>query len=244
MFSPEESMPKLLSELRERLLRAGVAPRHVRRYLAELTDHLSDLVAEEKRAGRSPSDAEAAALTRLGSIDGLAKAMLDQPALRSWSARAPWAALGLAPVVALAAAWSVAFFILWTGWQMFLPGAPTPFVRIDGFGVAYFALGRWIYFLAPFLAGWTITFVAARQRIKTLWPALGFTLVALFGGAGQVQVSPPSSPTSAGHVSLNFAIGPSAHNTLYGLTYSLIIFSFIAAPYVIWRIRRAVSASS
>jgi hypothetical protein len=236
-------MHQLLVELRESLLRAGIAPRYVRRYLSELSDHLSDLTAEEMRAGRDPSDAQASALARLGSIDNLAKAMLDQPSLRSWSARRPWATLGLAPLIALAAAWSVAFFILWSGWQMFLPGSPTPFVRIDGFAVAYFGVGRWIYFLAPFLTGWAITFIAARQRIKSLWATLGFALVALFGGAGEVQVSRPSNLTSAGHVGLTFALGPSVHNTLSGLTYGLIILSFIAAPYIIWRIRQRFSAS-
>ena len=39
--------PELFPELRERLLRAGVAPRHVRRYLNELGDHFTDLRAEE-----------------------------------------------------------------------------------------------------------------------------------------------------------------------------------------------------
>jgi hypothetical protein len=50
-------MPKPFRDLRERLLRARVAPRHVRRYLSELADHLADLRTEEERAGRSPADA-------------------------------------------------------------------------------------------------------------------------------------------------------------------------------------------
>lgn len=236
-------MSRQLCELRERLLRAGIAPRHVRRYLDELSDHLADLTAAEKSAGLSSSTAEAAALIRLGSVDHLAKAMLDQPALRSWSSRLPWATLGLAPVFALAVAWLIAFFMLWSGWQIFLPGASTPFVRIDGFAIAYFGIGRWIYFLAPFVSGWAITFIAARQRTKTSWATLGLTLVALFGGAGQVQVSRPTGLATAGHVSLGFAFGPSAHNTLNGLTYALVIFSLIAAPYLVWRIRQAISPS-
>jgi hypothetical protein len=60
----EDNMVKPFNELRERLLRAGVAPRHVRRYLKELADHLADLTAEEERAGRSGADAESAALAR------------------------------------------------------------------------------------------------------------------------------------------------------------------------------------
>src|ERR1700734_2137768 len=97
-------MAKQFSELRERLLRAGVAPRHVRRYLGELTDHLADLRAEERQAGRSRAEAEAAAMLRLGGVDELAQAMIGQREFQSWSVRAPWAAFGVAPLLALAAA--------------------------------------------------------------------------------------------------------------------------------------------
>lgn len=91
-------MPKSSDELRERLLRAGVAPRHVRRYLTELADHLADMRAEEELAGRSRAEAECAALIRLGGIDDLAKAMIERPQFQSWCARAPWATFGLAPL--------------------------------------------------------------------------------------------------------------------------------------------------
>jgi len=118
---------KPLNELREHLLRAGVAPRHVRRYLAELADHLADLHSEEERAGRSEVDAQSAALARLGSMDDLAKAMIEQRQFQTWSSRAPWAIFGLAPLLALAAAYFIACLYLWCGWQIFLPRADTPF---------------------------------------------------------------------------------------------------------------------
>ena len=92
-------MAKPFHELRERLLRAGIAPRHVRRYLTELSDHLADLRAEEERAGRSRADAESAALGRLGGMDTLAKAMIEQRQFRSWSVRAPWVVFASAKVV-------------------------------------------------------------------------------------------------------------------------------------------------
>ncbi|WP_348268344.1 permease prefix domain 1-containing protein [Edaphobacter paludis] len=120
-------MTKPFHELRERLLEAGIAPRHVRRYLTELTDHLTDLTEEEERAGRSRADAESAALLRLGGIENLAKAMIEQRQFQSWSARAPWATFSVAPLLLLAGAYFVALFILWSGWKMFLPGADTPF---------------------------------------------------------------------------------------------------------------------
>src|SRR6476661_1814466 len=101
-------MAKPFHELRERLLRAGIAHRHARRYLCELADHLADLRAEEERAGRSRADAESAALVRLGTMDDLAKAMIGQPQLQSWCVRAPWAMFGLAPLFLLAAAYLLA----------------------------------------------------------------------------------------------------------------------------------------
>ena len=91
-------MPKPFNELRERLLWAGVAPRHVKRYLKELTDHLTDLRAEEERAGRTRQDAEAAALARLGSVDDLTNAMIRRRQFQSWSVRAPWATFGILPM--------------------------------------------------------------------------------------------------------------------------------------------------
>jgi len=73
-------MAKPFHELRERLLHAGVAPRHVRRYLTELTDHLADLTAEEERAGRTLTDAESAASARLGRLDAVGD-VRSRPAL-------------------------------------------------------------------------------------------------------------------------------------------------------------------
>lgn len=46
-----------LEDLRERLLAAGIAPRHVRRYLAELEGHLDDLIQDQRDAGYDTEDA-------------------------------------------------------------------------------------------------------------------------------------------------------------------------------------------
>jgi hypothetical protein len=90
-------MEKQFRELRDRLLRAGIAPRHVRRYMRELKDHLADLKVEEERAAHDRSVAEQKALARLGTSDDLVQAMITQRQFRSWSTRAPWAAFGLGP---------------------------------------------------------------------------------------------------------------------------------------------------
>ena len=41
----------------ETLLKGGIAPRHVRRYIGELCDHLEDGIAQQKAAGFDGEDA-------------------------------------------------------------------------------------------------------------------------------------------------------------------------------------------
>ena len=81
--------------LRDRLLTAGISPRHVRRYMTELSDHITDLEVEAKAAGH-PAPRESA-LERLGHPDDLAQAMIDRPELKAWTARAPWAVFLFGP---------------------------------------------------------------------------------------------------------------------------------------------------
>jgi hypothetical protein len=239
-------MPKPFLDLRERLLRAGVAPRHVKRYLDELTDHLADLRNEEVRAGRSASDAEAMALAQLGSIDDLAKAMIEKHHFQSWCARAPWAMFGIAPALVLATAWGVALFILWSGWNIFLPGTDTPFGghRVHGFANLYFQFGKAIYFLAPILVGWGIGAIAARQRLKAIWPAVGLILIALVGGASEVQAGRAAVPEGLGHIRMSFTLAPIVQGSPYGLLHALTLLSFMAVPYLIWRLQQAYKRST
>ena len=230
-------MAKPFSQLRERLLRAGVAPRHVRRYLNELSDHLTDLRAEEERAGRSRAEAESAALARLGGMESLAKAMIEQRQFRAWSARAPWAIFGLGPLCILAGAWFVALFILWSGWQIFMPGTSTPFVGLlDRWAMLYFGVGRLLYFGAPIFIGWLMGLVAARQRLNALWPTVGVGLIALIAGVAQVHANRPLSG-GVGHVSLGFALGASVQDISTLLFHVLVILALAVLPWpwLLWR---------
>jgi hypothetical protein len=234
-------MEKPFSELRERLLKAGVAPRHVRRYLRELADHLADLTAEGECAGLGRSSAETAALHRLGGMDELARAMIEQRQFQAWSVRAPWAAFGVAPVALLAATWFVALLILLSGWKAFLPGSETPFVRVDGFASFYFGSGRLIYYIAPVLVGWCIGLMAVRQRLKTLWPAVGMVLVALFGATSHVQASLAEVPGGLGHIRMNFILGSSVQAITGELVHTLVILSLGALPLLVWGLQRTRS---
>src|ERR1700690_1391450 len=89
--------------LREKLLRGGIAPWRVRRYLAELNDHLADLTEAERAAGYPPEEAVQRARILLGNDSDLADAWLAQPKLKSFTARAPWAVFGIVPLLAVPA---------------------------------------------------------------------------------------------------------------------------------------------
>ncbi|MGB8538880.1 MAG: hypothetical protein WCD57_20825 [Acidobacteriaceae bacterium] len=229
-------MAMWLHELRERLLRAGVAPRHVRRYLTELREHWADLTAEEERAGRNPAEAATLALTRLGRVDELARTMIEQPELRSWTAQAPWAVLGAGPVLGLVAGWGIALLILWSGWTWFVQGSRTPFVPVHGFAIAYFGVGRMLYYSAPLLSGWGMIVLAGRQRMQTVWPViLGSLAVALLGATGAVDVQPPRVPGDTGRVGIQFF--PASWQLPYAAGHALLLFVLVALPYLVWRWR-------
>ncbi len=163
---------------------------------------------------------------------------VEQSRFHSWCVRAPWAMFGLAPFVLLMAAYAVACLILWSGWKVFLPGADTPFVPIDGFAIVYFQAGRLLYFSAPILIGWAVALAAGRQRLKAFWPAVGWLLIALIGGMVQVHTSRPAGP-GAGHVSIGFNLGSSGQAIPDGLLHALVILSLTVLPYLVWRLLKA-----
>ncbi len=237
-------MTKLLGELRERLLRAGVAPRHVRRYLTELAEHLADLTAEEERAGHSHRDAVSAALVRLGGVDELVRAMTEQRQFLSWSVRAPWAIFALAPLLWLAGLYSVALLILWSGWKIFLPAADTPFVPIRGLASYYLGIGRLLYFSSPILAGWAMGLVAVRQRLTSVWSVAGFCMTALIGATVRVQAGRTAVPGGFAHIRIDLTLTPSVQGIGEVLLHTCVLLSLAALPYLVWRLQRAYSYSA
>jgi hypothetical protein len=234
-------------ELRERLLRAGVAPRHVRRYLSELADHFADLTEEEQQAGRNLAQAQSAALVRLGKTENLAEALLKQKQFQSWCARAPWVMFSFIPLICLGAAYLVACLYLWCGWKFFLPRADTPFGTLaaptNSLANMYFQAGKFCYYSAPVLVGWTFGIVAARQRIKIVWPTVGSVLISWMGATAQIKAGRTAVPRGLGHISMDFfSLGSPGQSISHSLLSAFIIFTLAILPYVVWRLRRAFVA--
>jgi len=87
-----------LAELQKDLLRAGIAPRHVRRTVGELTDHFEDLIDHALIDGVDLDTAQLRALDDLGDLGDVARAMRLQPELRSWAFRFPRVAAVVYPL--------------------------------------------------------------------------------------------------------------------------------------------------
>lgn len=236
-------MAQPFEELRERLLRAGVAPRHVRRYVRELADHLADLRAEEEQAGRSRENALAAARARLGGVDALAQAMIRQRRFQSWSARAPWAMFSLGALGLLGAAYFFACLYLWCGWKWFVPGADSPFgssaFSMYSLPNIYFQAGKFYYTWAPVLAAWVVGLAAVRQRLRAAWPILAFLLMAAMGATANIQASRTAVP-GLGHIRMSFFTLTSA--SFSGrLIYAGVVLTLAVLPYLLARWHQARS---
>lgn len=186
--------------LREKLLKAGIAPRHVRRYLRELDDHLADLTAAEREAGYDTADAAARARARLGEDGELAAAMLARPEFKSWAARWPWLIFGVAPPLMMIALFFVAvlplglvahFHGVWMHNHMPAPLWFRIWARSTAF-LANFGLG-------PVLAALLVC-AAQRQRMGWKWPSLAIVIIALAGFHMVTRL--PQIPEHSGQVAI------------------------------------------
>jgi hypothetical protein len=186
------------------LLQGGVARRPARRYLAELQEHLDDLIAEERRTGIDEREARTRALQRLGDVEALAGAMIARKEFRSWGQRAPLATYVIAPPFILVACAAIAMvsIVIKASWLRHANGTPS-----DLPAWAHSLADGMVLFtniLLPVLLGWVLGATAIRQRSAPRWPMLGIAVLAATGAALQVAVTLPSA---TGHGEIAFAAG-------------------------------------
>ncbi len=174
-------MPEHFAALREDLLRAGISPRRVTRYIRELSDHRADLIEHLENQGRSPTEAELEATRRLGNHDTLLLPMLADSRFRSLAARWPalvYLGFPLASQIALVLL-SAAFLIL---------AAATPLrpALIDlGSGVAQ------LWLIGSVILSWLAILAAHRRRAAMRWPVLAALAVSALAAATSLTVTMP-----------------------------------------------------
>ena len=236
--------PQPLKSLSERLLRAGVAHRHVRRYMRELHDHYEDALREELASGSDRSLAERTAWARLGNEEELARSVLAQPALRSAAARFPALVFGAAPVFLWVASLALTLF----GLVVF--DDTYELARLPSWR---WALGSWyaLFLLCvralPVILGVLLLIASARQRTALYWPIIGTAIVALLAGTISVHLTLAATP-EASRLSMHSTLlpmifpsqavfgKPDALALAGGLVRAALMIGVAATPYVIWRI--------
>ncbi|HEY0785088.1 MAG TPA: hypothetical protein VGD62_04405, partial [Acidobacteriaceae bacterium] len=159
--------------------------------------------------------------------------------LRSWYDRAPWAIFGLGPVFFLAGAYLVALFLLWGGWQMFMPAADSPFgAPVHGLENIYFQAARFLFFGAPFLIGTAVGVAAARQRARAGWLSVGLVMIAWVAATNQVRASRTQVLSGLGHISMTFGALTSFQTFGSRPVYAAAIVLAGMLPYLLWRLRQ------
>jgi hypothetical protein len=232
-------MPIEYVRLRERLLRAGVAPRHVHRYVRELRDHHEDIAQSEIARGLPRAAAEEAASARLGTEDDLAQSVLARSELRSIASRFPALMFGMGP----ATAWvglviASAIVIRHTGQRM-----------TDAFGLGTDALLTvtqavcvFQFRIAPVLLSAAMIVVSLRQRTKLNWPIAGTAAVCLLAGTMRVQIFGEQLGVSSALLPFlapqSDLFGPrSVHLLAEGVARALVMALVAWSPVLVWRHR-------
>jgi hypothetical protein len=219
-------------ELRERLLHAGIAPCHVRRYVAELRDHFDDLVREETANGASRNSAEAKARTRLGNDNDLAETMLARPDLRSLMARYPWAVFGLGPVVLVLA--SLVGVVALEGGILSLAHAVLQHPTVAERERFVFGVAIWntvAIFGAPFAIAAFLCVAGQRQRMPAAWIFVGIAIACILGGFQELHFSDDGH-----HGELSFGsafLPPFPVKLIVGGLYRAVV-TFMAAGALYW----------
>ncbi|HEV2704261.1 MAG TPA: hypothetical protein VGV09_21730 [Steroidobacteraceae bacterium] len=185
-------MLRSFDSLREQLLRAGIAPRRVRRYVVELREHLSDLAECGRASGLNATQAHGRAMLLLGGDAELAQAMIQSVPRLSLAARAPWMVFVMWPTLLLVAATFLsALLLIRLLWPVQgLTPAEMPANYRTLLDLANVVIN---YVVVGVLSASCIT-VALRQRLASGWIWVGLGFMAVFSGCFgfHMHVVPPA----------------------------------------------------
>ncbi len=218
--------------VRERLLRGGVAPRHVRRTITELEGHFADIVSELQSTGLSEVESESRAAVRLGSEDVLVASVLARPELRSWSRRWPWFAFGLLPLMIFASLFLLSIMALLQTVefaQHSLGWTPARSPELLWLRDALVISAMW---LAPLIAAAGTCLLAARRRAPIAWPLVTTILIGILSALTTVTLE---WPASAPRGIFSAGLGLSSTTMANTIAHAIIAIALVLIPYFWWR---------
>lgn len=173
----------------EDLLRAGLAPRRVRRILFELESHLDDLREELEGQGMSRAEAEAEAMRKLNA-DAIVAAARERPELHSDMRRWPAAAFTLLPLFVYASLFAGSLVLIALGLS-FAKDVGLPVENSVILQQMTTAMTKGIELLLPASVAITFCILAASRRAPLSWTLAGVALVSLLGATTNAQLSLP-----------------------------------------------------
>jgi len=215
------------NELREELLRVGVAARHVRRAVSEIQSHFQQLIDEERGRGASDHDARIEAHRRLGANLVLVQRYAARPELLAWSHRWPAIWFLLLPLITYLAVSAAALMAVTAVAHQMVPYlhqihiAPRVTYGID---LAARIVLLWLF---PLFVATAFTVPAYRRRISLRWPLIGIVLTNALASLINVVVSFTGGP-APGAVGAGIGLSPV---TLPGqVTHAAILASLALVP--------------
>lgn len=211
-------MHDLVQDLRENLLRAGLSPRHVERYLRELCEHRDDIAEHLLETGLAPDAARQQAEHRLGDRNALLLPMLADHRFRSHAARWPALFYFVLPLALQAGLVTAGVLILLLAASSDL----RPAIADLGSGAAVLLLA------SPVLIAWLTLLAARRRRASLRWPVVGAISGATLAAALELGVILPE-PDTAGQIGLTLT-APSLLPLLVLLLLSLLPLSLQSRP--------------
>jgi len=196
MFQSKITPPEF-SYLAEKLLRGGIAPRQVKRTVAELQDHYMDLYEEAIVHGISEERAAQDALSSLGKEQDLIKEILSQKKLLSWASRYPWTTYGFGPIFLAIVIATAPIGILES--LLILSEDMTIYLMPDWMQSSFIQhLTNATFFLASYIMPIIITgymcFQVSIRRDPLVWPIIGATFMCIFAASYNININWPDLP--------------------------------------------------
>ncbi|NQV69771.1 MAG: hypothetical protein HQ498_07070 [Pseudohongiella sp.] len=235
-----------LQRMKIELIRGGVAPKFVKRTLAELDSHYRDLKSQAIADGFSATQAREKANADIGDEKILMREILHKPELKSWLWRYPKSIFVLSPVLILilslitsgAIIFIVDYFL--ADFSGMSPGTEFPLwvkVLVEILSIFNF------YLLTPILAVGMIL-IAKQRMIQLHWPIIGIVLLMFIGSGGSYELNWPT-PLEQGNLIVNwgYSFMPRAFRGYHDLQNYLSMLSTIVLCTIAWRTYRPFKTS-